>query len=67
MVWNEERSPWWLVPIFAIWVNVHGSWLYGVVVLVACSFTYVTAQIFGTGLIASRFLGMQFEITIGVR
>lgn len=34
MVWNEERSPWWLVPIFAIWVNVHGSWLYGVVVLV---------------------------------
>jgi hypothetical protein len=34
LVWNEERSPWWLVPIFAIWVNVHGSWLYGVVVLV---------------------------------
>jgi len=35
VVWNEERSPWWIVPIFAIWVNVHGSWLYGVVVLVA--------------------------------
>jgi hypothetical protein len=34
LVWNEERSPWWLVPIFAVWVNVHGSWLYGVVVLV---------------------------------
>ena len=29
-----------------------------VVVLVCCSFTYVTAQIYGTGLIASRFLGM---------
>ena len=35
VVWNEERSPWWIVPIFAIWVNVHGSWLYGVVVLAA--------------------------------
>src|SRR5688572_514831 len=38
----------------------------GVVVLVACSFTYVTAQIYGTGLIASRFLGMQFEIAVFV-
>src|SRR6266702_2254151 len=33
----------------------------GVIVLVCCSFTYVTAQIYGTGIIASRFLGMQFE------
>ncbi len=36
----------------------------GVLVLVACSFTYVTAQIYGTGLIASRFLGMQFELAV---
>src|SRR6266542_1942115 len=36
----------------------------GVIVLVCCSFTYVTAQIYGTGLIASRFLGMQFEIAV---
>lgn len=35
-----------------------------VIVLVACSFTYVTAQIFGTGLIASRFLGMPFELAV---
>jgi cation/acetate symporter len=35
-----------------------------VVVLVCCSFTYVTAQIYGTGIIASRFLGMQFEIAV---
>jgi hypothetical protein len=34
VVWNEERSPWWIVGLFAIWVNVHGSWLYGVAVLV---------------------------------
>jgi cation/acetate symporter len=33
----------------------------GVIVLVCCSFTYVTAQVYGTGLIASRFLGMPFE------
>jgi len=36
----------------------------GVVVLVCCSFTYVTAQIYGTGLIASRFLGMPFELAV---
>ena len=35
-----------------------------VVVLVCCSFTYVTAQVYGTGLIASRFLGMPFEIAV---
>jgi cation/acetate symporter len=36
----------------------------GVIVLVCCSFTYVTAQVYGTGLIASRFLGMKFEIAV---
>ncbi len=35
-----------------------------VVVLVAASFTYVTAQIYGTGIIASRFLGMPFELAV---
>ncbi|AXK81617.1 cation acetate symporter [Pseudolabrys taiwanensis] len=35
-----------------------------VVVLVCCSFTYVTAQIYGTGIIASRFLGLSFEIAV---
>ncbi len=38
----------------------------GVVTLLFCSFTYVTAQIYGTGLIASRFLGMPFEIAVFV-
>jgi cation/acetate symporter len=37
-----------------------------VVVLVCCSFTYVTAQIYGTGIIASRFLGMNFEVAVFV-
>jgi cation/acetate symporter len=37
-----------------------------VIVLVCCSFTYVTAQVYGTGIIASRFLGMQFEIAVFV-
>jgi cation/acetate symporter len=34
----------------------------GVVVLLACSFTYVVAQIFATGIIASRFLDMDFVV-----
>ncbi len=38
----------------------------GVIVLLACSFTYVTAQIFGTGLIASRFLGIDFTVAVYV-
>jgi len=37
-----------------------------VIVLVCCSFTYVTAQVYGTGIIASRFLGMQFEVAVFV-
>jgi cation/acetate symporter len=35
-----------------------------VLVLIACSFTYVTAQIYATGLIASRFLAMDFELAV---
>jgi cation/acetate symporter len=35
-----------------------------VIVLVCCSFTYVTAQVYGTGIIASRFLGMKFEVAV---
>lgn len=38
----------------------------GVIVLVCCSFTYVTSQIYGTGIIAARFLGMQFEVAVFV-
>jgi cation/acetate symporter len=37
-----------------------------VIVLVCCSFTYVTSQIYGTGIIAARFLGMQFEVAVFV-
>jgi cation/acetate symporter len=37
-----------------------------VLVLIACSFTYVTAQIYGTGLIASRFLDMDFTVAVYV-
>ncbi len=29
----ERRSPWWLVAVFAVWVNVHGTWAYGLAVL----------------------------------
>ena len=36
------------------------------IVLVCCSFTYVTAQVFGTGIIASRFLGMDFTVAVYV-
>ncbi len=33
VVWRERRSPWWLVAVFLTWVNVHGTWLYGLLVL----------------------------------
>ncbi len=37
-----------------------------VIVLVCCSFTYVTAQIFATGIIASRFLDIDFTVAVYV-
>jgi cation/acetate symporter len=37
-----------------------------VIVLICCSFTYVTAQIFATGIIASRFLDMDFTVAVYV-
>jgi len=37
-----------------------------VIVLIACSFTYVTAQIYATGIIASRFLDMDFTVAVYV-
>src|SRR5688572_10294848 len=38
----------------------------GVIVLFSCSFTYVVAQIFGTGIISARFLGIDFSIAVYV-
>ncbi len=38
----------------------------GIVVLMACSFTYVVAQIVGTGLIGSRLLGMDYVTAVYV-
>ena len=34
VLWRDDRSSWWMVPIFATWVNVHGTWLYGLGILV---------------------------------
>lgn len=36
----------------------------GIIVLLSCSFTYVTAQIYATGIITSRFLGLSFEVAV---
>jgi cation/acetate symporter len=38
----------------------------GIVVLMSCSFTYVVAQLVGTGLIGARLLGMSFEVAVFV-
>ena len=40
--------------------------LVGVAAAVLCSFVYVVAQIYGVGLITSRFVGLQFEIGVVV-
>ena len=37
VVLDEERSPWWLVPVFAVWVNVHGSFPVGLALVVLWS------------------------------
>jgi cation/acetate symporter len=38
----------------------------GVIVLFCASFTYIVAQTFGIGIIASRFLGIPFEVAVFV-
>src|SRR6476661_10373392 len=47
-------------------VRYGGAWPRRVAAIgaIACSFTYVIAQIYGIGLIASRLTGVQFEIGI---
>jgi cation/acetate symporter len=44
----------------------NGARTMGVIVLLACSFTYVVAQIFATGIIAQRFLDMDFTVAVYV-
>ena len=44
----------------------HFARFLGIIVLFCCSFTYVTAQIYATGIIASRFLGIPFEVAVFV-
>ncbi len=38
----------------------------GIIVLFSCSFTYVVAQIFATGIISARFLGLDFTVAVYV-
>ena len=38
----------------------------GILVLFACSFTYIVGQVVGVGTIASRFLGISFEVAVFV-
>lgn len=40
--------------------------LLGILVLMAASFTYVVSQVYGVGIIVTRFLGLQFEIAVFV-
>jgi len=44
----------------------HVPRLIGVIAAIVCSFTYVIAQIYGVGLITSRFTGLEFEIGVFV-
>jgi len=42
----------------------NGARLAGILVLFACSFTYITAQVYASGIIASQFLGIDFEYAV---
>ncbi len=33
LVLLEQRSVWWLAPVFGLWVNLHGSWPVGLIVV----------------------------------
>ena len=38
VVVTERRSRWWLLALFAVWVNAHGSWLVGLALVGLVSF-----------------------------
>ncbi len=40
--------------------------LIGVIAAIVCSFTYVIAQIYGVGIITSRFTGLEFQVGVFV-
>ncbi|AXS41988.1 sodium:solute symporter family protein [Breoghania sp. L-A4] len=42
----------------------NGARLVGIVVLFCCSFTYITAQVYASGIIASQFLRIDFEYAV---
>ena len=44
----------------------HGPRMIGVLAAIICSFTYVIAQIYGVGLITSRFTGLEFQVGVFV-
>jgi cation/acetate symporter len=44
----------------------HVPRLIGVIAAITCSFTYVIAQIYGVGLITSRFTGLEFQVGVFV-
>jgi len=53
LVATERRSGWWLVPVFALWVDVHGTWFYGLAVLALL----VVAQVLDERRIGTRRVG----------
>src|SRR5688572_8293968 len=42
----------------------HAARTIGIVAAILCSFTYVVAQIYGVGIITSRFTGVEFQVGI---
>lgn len=65
VVWRERLAWWWLMPLFAIWVNIHGSWLYGVAVI---GILWVAEMIDNRRLDSSRirwFAGVLLGLLIG--
>jgi cation/acetate symporter len=44
----------------------NGARIMGIIVLVSASFAYVVGQIYGTGIIASRYLGIDFSVAVFV-
>jgi len=58
LVLQERQNPWWLVPLFAVWVNVHGSFPLGI--------AFVGAMLV-VGAVAARSVGRSdVEIVVAV-
>jgi len=62
---HRPKAIWWLVPLFTLWINFHGSWMIGVVLFVVYAASGLVAGHWGA-ILAERWKPAQIKRLIAV-